>query len=156
MASLPGSIPRAKPEQLLKIFNEYASIEKADKKYMTDNDFIRKLNFILNNRKLIENKKLRYLGLYTNDDYNIETVRLLASAADTSKDGLISFDEFCAFEASLCAPDGLYLTAFEIFDNNASESITAEEFEKVIRHTTPLVKLDFDFNSEFIKKYFGS
>lgn len=56
----------------------------------------------------------------------------------------------------LFRPDALYLTAFDIFDNNASESITADEFEKVIRHTTPLLELDFDFNSEFIKKYFGA
>lgn len=70
--------------------------------------------------------------------------------------GLISFDEFSAFEASLCSPDALYLTAFEIFDNNASESITADEFEKVIRHTTPVSNLDFDFNSDFIKRYFGA
>lgn len=53
-------------------------------------------------------------------------------------------------------PDALYLTAFEIFDNNASESITADEFEQVIRLTTPLIELDFDFNCEFIKKYFGT
>jgi solute carrier family 25 aspartate/glutamate transporter 12/13 len=61
-----------------------------------------------------------------------------------------------AFEAVLCAPDALYQAAFDIFDNNASESITADEFEKVIRHTNPVVELDFDFNSEFIKKYFGA
>uniref|UniRef100_A0A914BUP8 EF-hand domain-containing protein n=1 Tax=Acrobeloides nanus TaxID=290746 RepID=A0A914BUP8_9BILA len=135
-----AGIPRAKPENLRQIFERYASvIQKDGKKYMTDEDFVRK-----------------YLGLYTEPNYNKETVRLLASAADTSKDGLISFEEFCAFEASLCAPDALYLTAFEIFDNNASESITADEFEKVIRHTTPLMELDFDFNSEFIKKYFGA
>uniref|UniRef100_A0A1I7SGX6 Calcium-binding mitochondrial carrier protein Aralar1 n=1 Tax=Bursaphelenchus xylophilus TaxID=6326 RepID=A0A1I7SGX6_BURXY len=54
------------------------------------------------------------------------------------------------------SPDALYLTAFDIFDNNANESINAEEFEKVIRHTTPLQEMDFDFNSEFIKKYFGA
>ncbi|KAI1722005.1 mitochondrial carrier protein domain-containing protein [Ditylenchus destructor] len=138
-SALSGSIPRANHDSLSKVFNKYASVEKSGKKYMTDCDFIRE-----------------YLGLYKTEDYNAETVRLLASAADTSKDGLISFEEFCAFEATLCAPDALYLTAFDIFDNNASESITAEEFEKVIRHTTPLMELDFDFDSEFIKRYFGA
>ncbi|KAI6171645.1 Calcium-binding carrier protein Aralar1 [Aphelenchoides besseyi] len=137
---LPGQlIPRANFDKLREIFEAYASIERNNKKYMTDTDFVQK-----------------YLGLYTDENYNRETVRLIASAADTSKDGLISFEEFCAFEATLCAPDALYLTAFDIFDNNASESITADEFEKVIRHTTPLLELDFDFNSEFIKKYFGA
>lgn len=61
-------------------------MEKNGKKHMTDQDFVR-----------------RYLGLYTEENFNRETVRLLASAADTSKDGLISFEEFCAFEATLCA-----------------------------------------------------
>ncbi|VDM54948.1 unnamed protein product [Angiostrongylus costaricensis] len=98
----------------------------------------------------------RYLGLFTEENYNRESVRLLASAADTTKDGDISFEEFCAFEALLCSPDALYLTAFEIFDRNASDSITCDEFEAVIRHTQPLHDMDFDFNSEFIKKYFGA
>jgi len=133
------AIQRANFDKLKEVFQYYASIDKNGKKFMTDKDFVQ-----------------RYLGLYTEDNYNKETVRLIASAADTSKDGLISFEEFCAFEATLCAPDALYLTAFDIFDNNASESITADEFETVIRHTTPLLEMDFDFNSEFIKKYFGA
>ncbi|KAI6230392.1 Calcium-binding carrier protein Aralar1 [Aphelenchoides fujianensis] len=136
----PGQlIPRANFDKLREVFHAFASVERNGKHFMTDQDFVQ-----------------RYLGLYTDENYNRETVRLIASAADTSKDGLVSFEEFCAFEATLCAPDALYLTAFDIFDNNASESITADEFEKVIRHTTPLLEMDFDFNSEFIKKYFGA
>ncbi|EYB94070.1 hypothetical protein Y032_0176g566 [Ancylostoma ceylanicum] len=134
-----GAIPRANPETLRPIFERFASkTDKDGKKYMTSEDFIRK-----------------YLGLFTEENYNRESVRLLASAADTTKDGDISFEEFCAFEALLCSPDALYLTAFEIFDRNASDSITCDEFEAVIRHTQPLHDMDFDFNSEFIKKYFG-
>ncbi|CAJ0605535.1 unnamed protein product [Cylicocyclus nassatus] len=134
-----GSIPRAHPDTLRPIFERFASkVGKDGKKYMTAEDFIRK-----------------YLGLYTDENYNRESVRLLASAADTTKDGDISFEEFCAFEALLCSPDALYLTAFEIFDRNSSDSITCDEFEAVIKHTQPLIDMDFDFNSEFIKKYFG-
>uniref|UniRef100_A0A0N4Z3Z3 Calcium-binding mitochondrial carrier protein Aralar1 n=1 Tax=Parastrongyloides trichosuri TaxID=131310 RepID=A0A0N4Z3Z3_PARTI len=138
-SAIGSTISRANQDQLLHIFEKYASVEKNNKKYMTDDDFIRK-----------------YLRLYTDNEYNRETVRLLATAADTSKDGLISFEEFSSFESSLCKPDALYLTAFELFDNNASESITCDEFEKIIRHTTPLMELDFDFNSDFIKRYFGA
>lgn len=134
-----GSIPRANPDSLRPIFERFASKVKDGKKYMTSEDFIRK-----------------YLGLFTDENYNRESVRLLASAADTTKDGDISFEEFCAFEALLCSPDALYLTAFEIFDRNASDSITCDEFEAVIRHTQPLYDMDFDFNSDFIKKYFGA
>ncbi|CEF59288.1 Calcium-binding mitochondrial carrier protein Aralar1 [Strongyloides ratti] len=138
-SAIGATIPRANQDQLYQIFEKYASVVKNDKKYMTADDFIRK-----------------FLRLYTDNNYNRETVRLLATAADTSKDGLISFEEFSSFESSLCQPDALYLTAFELFDNNASESITCDEFEKIIRHTTPLLELDFDFNSDFIKRYFGS
>ncbi|CAB3401230.1 unnamed protein product [Caenorhabditis bovis] len=133
------AILRANPVHLRPIFERFASQEKNGKKVMTPEDFIR-----------------RYLGLYTEENYNRETVRLLASAADTTKDGIISFEEFCAFEALLCSPDALYLTAFELFDRNASDSISCDEFEAIIRHTQPLHDQDFDFNSEFIKRYFGA
>ncbi|CAJ0957825.1 unnamed protein product, partial [Mesorhabditis belari] len=133
-----GYIPRANPEHLRPIFEKYASTNRNGKKFMTSEDFIR-----------------RFLGLYTEENFNEETVRLLASAADTTKDGDISFEEFCAFEAILCSPDALYLTAFELFDKNSSDSITCDEFKAIISHTMPLHDMDFDFDSDFIKKYFG-
>lgn len=37
---------------------------------------------------------------------------------------LISFLEFQAFEAVLCRPDALYITAFQLFDTNGSGTIT--------------------------------
>ncbi|KAF1763657.1 hypothetical protein GCK72_011924 [Caenorhabditis remanei] len=138
-ATSQRSIQRANPDILRPIFDRFASKEVKGKKLMTPEDFIR-----------------GYLGLYTEENYNKETIRLLASAADTTKDGDISFEEFCAFEALLCSPDALYLTAFELFDRNASDTISCDEFEAVIRHTQPLVDQDFDFNSDFIKRYFGA
>ncbi|MFH4984067.1 hypothetical protein AB6A40_010776 [Gnathostoma spinigerum] len=131
-------IMKASRAALKTVFEKYASGEKDGVPYMTADDFIRK-----------------YLGLYDTEDYNRETVRLLAGAADTSKDGIITFDEFQAFERILRSPDALYLTAFELFDNNASESITCDEFERIIRHTKPVTMMDFDFSCSFIKRYFG-
>ena len=52
-----------------------------------------------------------------------ESVKLLAGIADTTKDGLISFSEFQAFEGLLCAPDALYKTAFQLFDTNGNGTI---------------------------------
>jgi hypothetical protein len=52
---------------------------------------------------------------------------LLANIADTSKDGLISFSEFQAFEGLLCLPDALYKTAFQLFDKNGNGSVTFGE-----------------------------
>lgn len=51
-------------------------------------------------------------------------MRLLAGIADTSKDGLISFSEFQAFEGLLCAPDALYRTAFQLFDRQGNGSVS--------------------------------
>lgn len=58
-----------------------------------------------------------------------ESVRLLASIADTSKDGLISFVEFQAFEGLLCTPDALYKTAFQLFDRKGNGTIHYCEYE---------------------------
>ena len=39
---------------------------------------------------------------------------------DSSKDGLISYQEFLAFEGRLCVPDALYRTAFQLFDTTGN------------------------------------
>lgn len=52
---------------------QYASQEKNGERFMTPSDFVRS-----------------YLGLYTNPDYNPDSVNLLAGIVDTSKDGFVS------------------------------------------------------------------
>lgn len=51
-------------------------------------------------------------------------MKLLAGIADTSKDGLISFAEFQAFEGLLCTPDALYKTAFQLFDTKGDGTVS--------------------------------
>ncbi|XP_023225510.1 calcium-binding mitochondrial carrier protein Aralar1-like [Centruroides sculpturatus] len=137
---LEGSqfVRRADTERLREIFLKYASVEKDSDKFMTPEDFVR-----------------GFLGLYRHDDYNPNTVRLLGNILDTSKDGLVSFAEFQAFEAVLCKPDSLYKTAFQLFDTNGSGTITHDEFEEIIKHTTLHEKIPFNFNSEFMRLHFG-
>lgn len=55
-------------------------------------------------------------------------MRLLAGIADTSKDGLISFSEFQAFEGLLCTPDALYKTAFQLFDRQGNGTVSYCKF----------------------------
>ena len=86
-------------------------MEKEGTRFMTSDDFIR-----------------RYLGIFTSDDRNKESVSLLAGIVDPRKDGLISFSEFQAFEGLLCLPDALYKTAFQLFDINGNGMITFGEF----------------------------
>ncbi|XP_036140109.1 calcium-binding mitochondrial carrier protein Aralar1 isoform X4 [Monomorium pharaonis] len=133
-----GYLKRANTERLHEIFNQYASQEKNGERFMTASDFVRS-----------------YLGLYTDADYNPDSVNLLAGIVDTSKDGLISFAEFQAFEGLLCVPDALYKTAFRLFDTNGNGMVAFEEFVEVMRKTVLHQKMPFNMDSSFIKLYFG-
>ncbi|KAL0271221.1 UNVERIFIED_CONTAM: hypothetical protein PYX00_008388 [Menopon gallinae] len=133
-----GYLKRAHPDKLKEVFVKYASIEKEGVKYMTSSDFIQS-----------------YLGILTGENINKESVGLLAGIVDTSKDGLISFAEFQAFEGLLCLPDALYKTAFQLFDINGNGMVSFEEFSEVITKTTLHQRVPFDLNGGFIKLYFG-
>lgn len=135
---LESGIRRADPDKLREVFNRFASVEKADQRYMTNEDFIR-----------------GYLGLYNEPDYNPNTVKLLGNILDTSKDGLISYQEFEAFEAVLCQPDAIYRAAFQLFDTNGSGFVTFDEFEDIIKMTTLHGRIPFDFKSDFVRLHFG-
>ncbi|XP_013779332.1 calcium-binding mitochondrial carrier protein Aralar1-like [Limulus polyphemus] len=131
-------VRRADSERLRQVFLKYASIEKNGEYYMTPTDFVR-----------------GYLGLYQESNYNPTTVQLLGNILDTSKDGLISFPEFIAFEGLLCHPDALYRAAFQLFDTNGSGYVTHDEFEEIVGYTTLHQKIPFDFKSEFMRLHFG-
>ncbi|EFN69184.1 Calcium-binding mitochondrial carrier protein Aralar1 [Camponotus floridanus] len=133
-----GYLKRANTDRLHEIFNQYASQEKNGERFMTASDFVRS-----------------YLGLYTNADYDPDSVNLLAGIVDTSKDGLISFAEFQAFEGLLCVPDALYKTAFQLFDTNGNGMVAFDEFVEVMRKTVLHQKMPFNMDSSFIKLYFG-
>lgn len=102
-----GYLKRANSDRLNEIFERYASVEKEGVKYMTCDDFVQK-----------------FLGLLQETNSNKESIRLLAGIVDTSKDGLISFAEFQAFEGLLCVPDALYKTAFQLFDINGNGMVS--------------------------------
>lgn len=59
-------------------------------------------------------------------------MKLLGGIADTSKDGLISFSEFQAFEGLLCTPDALYKTAFQLFDRKGNGTVAYGELDSVL------------------------
>lgn len=80
---------------------------------------------------------------------------LMGSIADTSKDGLISFAEFQAFEGLLCTPDALYKTAFQLFDTNGNGTVNYNEFCEIIKKTELHAKIPFNLESPFVQRYFG-
>ncbi len=98
---------RADPEALQAIFEKYASRQVDGDYYMTDVDFL-----------------VEYLELFPKEDYNKHSVNLFCGVLDSSKDGLISFHEFLAFEGRLCVPDALYRTAFQLFDTNGNGTVS--------------------------------
>lgn len=105
---------------------------------MTDEDFV-----------------IRYLGLLPNENYNKKSLHLLCGVLDQSKEGRISFSEFQTFEGNLCVPDALYKTAFQLFDTNGNGSVSFEEFVAIISQTTLQNTIPFNYESDFIKLYFG-
>ncbi|KAH1020319.1 hypothetical protein HUJ04_009999 [Dendroctonus ponderosae] len=133
-----GYLKRANPVQLQDIFNKYASIEKNGEKFMTPDDFV-----------------IRFLGLLNDKDFNADTVRLLAGIVDTSKDGLISYPEFQAFEGLLCFPDALYKTAFQLFDTNGNGMVSFQEFVEVMKKTELHQRIPFNMDTPFVQLYFG-
>lgn len=129
---------RANESLLHDIFNRYATLEKDGEKFMTAEDFV-----------------IKYLRLLDDKNYNTDTIRLLAAIVDTSKDGLISYSEFQAFEGLLCFPDALYKTAFQLFDTNGNGMVSFQEFVEVMTKTELHMKIPFNMDSPFIQLYFG-
>ncbi|XP_040297692.1 calcium-binding mitochondrial carrier protein Aralar1 [Bufo bufo] len=129
---------RADPSELKAIFLRYASVEKDGENYMTSPDFVQ-----------------RYLGLHTDLHFNPKTVELLGGVADQTKDGLISFQEFLAFESVLCAPDAMFIVAYQLFDKSGSGEVTFENVKEIFGQTIIHHHIPFNWDCEFIRLHFG-
>ncbi|NXI47447.1 CMC1 protein, partial [Galbula dea] len=116
----------------------YASVEKDGEHYMTPEDFVQK-----------------YLGLYTDPRYNPKTVQLLAGVADQTKDGLISYQEFLAFESVLCTPDAIFIVAFQLFDKSGNGEVTFANVKEILEQTIIHLQIPFNWDCEFIRMHFG-
>ncbi|XP_028662133.1 calcium-binding mitochondrial carrier protein Aralar1 isoform X1 [Erpetoichthys calabaricus] len=132
------SVRRADPNELKGIFLKYASAEKDGERYMTPADFVQK-----------------FLSLHTEPHHNPRTVQLLAGVADTTKDGLISFQEFLAFESVLCAPDAMFIVAFQLFDKNGTGDVSFENVKDIFGQTIIHHHIPFNWDCEFIRLHFG-
>uniref|UniRef100_A0A493U0H9 Solute carrier family 25 member 13 n=1 Tax=Anas platyrhynchos platyrhynchos TaxID=8840 RepID=A0A493U0H9_ANAPP len=138
MAAKVALTKRADPAELKTIFLKYASVEKNGEFFMSPNDFV-----------------TRYLKIIGDGVPNANTVQLLAGVVDQTKDGLISFQEFVAFESVLCAPDALFIVAFQLFDKTGKGEVTFEDAKQVFGQTTIHQHIPFNWNSEFVQLHFG-
>ncbi|XP_054847649.1 electrogenic aspartate/glutamate antiporter SLC25A13, mitochondrial [Eublepharis macularius] len=138
MAAKVALTKRADPAELKTIFLKYASVEKNGEFYMSPNDFV-----------------TRYLKIIGDGVPNPSTVQLLGGVVDQTKDGLISFQEFVAFESVLCAPDALFMVAFQLFDKTGKGEVTFEDVKQVFGQTTIHQHIPFNWNSEFVQLHFG-
>ncbi|XP_068091163.1 electrogenic aspartate/glutamate antiporter SLC25A13, mitochondrial isoform X2 [Hyperolius riggenbachi] len=129
---------RADQAELKTIFLKYASVEKNGDHFMSPLDFVR-----------------RYLNLTGDGEPNPQTVQLLTGVVDQTKDGLISFQEFVAFESVLCAPDALFMVAFQLFDKTGKGEVTFEDVKQVFGQTTIHQRIPFNWDCEFIQLHFG-
>uniref|UniRef100_A0A8D0CY58 Solute carrier family 25 member 13 n=1 Tax=Sander lucioperca TaxID=283035 RepID=A0A8D0CY58_SANLU len=130
---------RADPTALKAIFEKYASVKKNDECFMSPQDFVS-----------------RFLHAHTDIQLSDEATKLLAGVVDQKKDGLISFQEFVAFESVLCAPDSLYMVAFLLFDKAGSGMTTFEDVKQVFSQTTIHQHIPFNWDCEFIRLHFGT
>uniref|UniRef100_A0A8C9YGB3 Solute carrier family 25 member 13 n=1 Tax=Sander lucioperca TaxID=283035 RepID=A0A8C9YGB3_SANLU len=118
---------------------QYASVKKNDECFMSPQDFVS-----------------RFLHAHTDIQLSDEATKLLAGVVDQKKDGLISFQEFVAFESVLCAPDSLYMVAFLLFDKAGSGMTTFEDVKQVFSQTTIHQHIPFNWDCEFIRLHFGT
>uniref|UniRef100_A0A8B9L6M5 Solute carrier family 25 member 12 n=1 Tax=Astyanax mexicanus TaxID=7994 RepID=A0A8B9L6M5_ASTMX len=124
--------------EITSTFNHASVADKDGEQFMTPSDFVQK-----------------YLGLHTQIHHNPKTVQLLAGVADTTKDGLISFQEFLAFESVLCVPDALFIVAFQLFDKTGTGDISFENVRDIFSQTTVHHHIPFNWDCEFIRLHFG-
>ncbi|GLB35821.1 putative mitochondrial carrier (TC 2.A.29) family protein [Lyophyllum shimeji] len=80
---------------------------------------------------------------------------ILFRVADTSRRGLVSWDDFTVFETLLKRPDADYWIAFQYFDVDHDGYITYDEFKSVFTANVGPDALPFDFDCDWVKLYLG-
>lgn len=81
---------------------------------------------------------------------------ILFRVADTSKRGLVSWEDFVVFETLLKRPDADYFVAFQYFDVDNSGTITFEEFKNAFKADTKPDAIPFNFDCDWVKLYLGT
>eukprot|EP00164_Ancoracysta_twista_P004454 GFYU01006008.1.p1 GENE.GFYU01006008.1~~GFYU01006008.1.p1 ORF type:complete len:646 (+),score=161.89 GFYU01006008.1:130-2067(+) len=116
------------------IFKQHASVTIfSGEKLMTPKDFVNSMKSVDGSYELTEAKMFELFRFVDVDD-----------------SGWINETEYLKFHAMLDDPEGDYLFAFRLFDEDGNGTISLEEFKKKINAKRP-----FDFECQLIKRFFG-
>ncbi|KAH8835566.1 mitochondrial carrier domain-containing protein [Flagelloscypha sp. PMI_526] len=80
---------------------------------------------------------------------------ILFRVADSSRRGLVSWEDFTVFETILKRPDADYWMAFQYFDVDHSGTISYDEFKSVFNASSREDTIPFDFDCDWVKLYLG-
>ncbi|WVQ82660.1 hypothetical protein IAT38_004792 [Cryptococcus sp. DSM 104549] len=120
-------------------FDKFATSQADGKKYLTPSQFIDAIAPTDEGFSKIKREQ------YTN----------LLRVADSSRRGLVSFEDFVVFETLLKRPDADYQLAFQVFDVDASGTIDFDEFKAVLSANTAASGIPFNFDCDWMKLYVG-
>ncbi|KAF9055844.1 mitochondrial carrier domain-containing protein [Panaeolus papilionaceus] len=85
-----------------------------------------------------------------------EQYAILFRIADTTRRGLVSWEDFTVFQTLLKRPDADYWMAFQYFDVDHSGYIDYNEFKSVFSANLGPDAIPFDFDCDWVKLYLGT
>lgn len=132
------AVPENELKRWRRIFDANASSGSDGEKFLTRDQFVKA---IAPKADLTNIGRAQYATLF--------------SVADSSKRGMVSWDDFVVFETILKRPDADYWIAFQFFDVDNSGTITYDEFKNVFKANIGPDAIPFDFDCDWIKLYLG-
>ncbi|KZT72887.1 mitochondrial carrier [Daedalea quercina L-15889] len=132
-------VPETELKRWRRAFDSHATAVAEGQKYLNKEQFV---NAIAPTGDLTKLGRAQYAILFR--------------VADTSKRGLVSWDDFVVFETLLKRSDADYWIAFQYFDVDDSGTITYEEFQNVFRENVGSEAIPFDFDCDWVKLYLGT
>ncbi|KAF5385009.1 hypothetical protein D9615_001219 [Tricholomella constricta] len=131
-------VPERELKRWRRIFDSNAKVDLQGEKYLDPESFV---NAIAPSGDLTKIGRAQFAILFR--------------VADTSRRGLVSWDDFTVFETLLKRPDADYWMAFQYFDVDNDGYITYDEFKNVFSANVGPDALPFNFDCDWIKLYLG-
>ncbi|EOQ99986.1 hypothetical protein J056_001216 [Wallemia ichthyophaga EXF-994] len=121
-------------------FESYANVSKDGVKYLDKAAFL----------DAVAPRSGKGHARISREQYNV-----FFDVADKSKRGLISADDFIAFENLLKQPDAPFQVAFQYFDRRNKGSVSFSDFRNVFSQYLGEKAIPFDFECDWLRLYLG-